>query len=516
MKNIFYILSLMLIVSVTLTSCKKEEKEKRIDTDSGYYIGEVNSDGKAHGYGVFYWNNGNRYEGEWANGHLTGKGTYYWACGDKYEGDFVNGERTGKGTMTWKDGTTITCQWSNGTPTDVDNKTFAIWAIKYWYYWNNTVGVINLDYYNSASALLEAVKYRDDYQSEIYDADRPDELYLYGREIGYGFGARWNATGDLRVAWVYPDGPAAKQGITRGCRITEINGATASEQNTDNLITEAEGASVNITVEYPGGETKSIALASQKHDITSVLYKEVIQTPSSKVGYIVLKSLVSPNENEINNAINTLANSNIQELILDLRYCDNSSLSTFINTANMLVPSAADGKVFLKCTYNQDRATNVSYLFTKTNSLNMSRIIVLTSKSTYYAGEWLILGLQPYCNMVLIGSKTDGTEAHQYLSWTLPSKREKIALTGRLVENSAGRNSLGGLQPNYSAADGLDRNWGNREESLLQSALSFIEKGYVKSSGENAFMQSTLPLIHEPNSRMEALPPPEEIIKTSR
>ena len=56
LKNIFYILSLMLMVSMTLTSCKKEEKEKRIDYANGYYIGEVNGDGNPHGYGIYNWN----------------------------------------------------------------------------------------------------------------------------------------------------------------------------------------------------------------------------------------------------------------------------------------------------------------------------------------------------------------------------------------------------------------------------------------------------------------------------
>ena len=87
------------------------------------------------------------------NGLQHGQGTYYGIDGTRYEGEWIEGYRTGKGTMTWKDGTTITCQWSSGTPVDVDNKTFIIWAIKYWYYWNNKVGVINPDYYNSASAL---------------------------------------------------------------------------------------------------------------------------------------------------------------------------------------------------------------------------------------------------------------------------------------------------------------------------------------------------------------------------
>ena len=44
-----------------------------------------------------YWNDGDRYEGEWRNGKYEGKGIYYWNDGDRYEGEFRNGKAEGKG-----------------------------------------------------------------------------------------------------------------------------------------------------------------------------------------------------------------------------------------------------------------------------------------------------------------------------------------------------------------------------------------------------------------------------------
>ena len=560
--------TVLLILSILLFSCAKEEKNLagnyRKDYDNGYYEGDFNEKGERHGIGTFYYDNGNKYEGQWVNGYRTGQGTftwangdkyegqfvngylhgngtifwangdkyegqwvddsrtgqgtYFWANGDKYEGDFVQGNRTGNGIMTWKDGTRIVCKWNDGAPVDTDNKTFATWAIKWWYFWNDKVGVINPDYYNSASALLSSVRNNDEWLSTVQDANLPESLFFSGKEIGYGFGIRSYYTDDIRVAWVHPNSPAAKEGIKRGYRIDYINGEYPAGQNIGNLYTESEGNMIEINVSYTnssGGGGGRIRLTSQKYDIASVLYQEVIQTPSKKVGYLVLRSFVEPNENEIMNAISTLANANIQELILDLRYCSGGHYETLQKTASLLAPTSANGKVFLNRNYNKDRSSsNYSYLFEKTNSLNMSRIIVLTTQSTTNTGEWLIAGLQPYCNIVQLGTFTGGGDIYGTSSWTLPDQKEILRLVTSIVENSAGNNTLSSLQNDYYLADGLDKDWGDRDETMLQGALYFIENGYIPYDDPLNFTlsQPVLPVIHEPVSPVEPLKLPNEVI----
>ena len=44
-----------------------------------------------------YYNNGDRYEGDWRNGKKEGKGIYYYNNGDRYEGDWRNDKKDGKG-----------------------------------------------------------------------------------------------------------------------------------------------------------------------------------------------------------------------------------------------------------------------------------------------------------------------------------------------------------------------------------------------------------------------------------
>ena len=73
--------------------------------DNGYYEGSF-KDGTQirHGFGTYYWKNGDKYVGDYKNDERTGYGTYTWANGDKYVGDFKCDKRTGYGTYYWKEG----------------------------------------------------------------------------------------------------------------------------------------------------------------------------------------------------------------------------------------------------------------------------------------------------------------------------------------------------------------------------------------------------------------------------
>lgn len=73
--------------------------------ESYYYSGwstyTVNENGKytdiPNGKGIATYSNGDKYEGEFANGFREGFGTYYWADGEKFEGQFKNNKRNGFG-----------------------------------------------------------------------------------------------------------------------------------------------------------------------------------------------------------------------------------------------------------------------------------------------------------------------------------------------------------------------------------------------------------------------------------
>ncbi len=60
----------------------------RANYGNGYYEGDFR-EGTAikEGHGTYYWNSGDKYEGNWVNDKQEGFGTYYYKSGDKYVGN---------------------------------------------------------------------------------------------------------------------------------------------------------------------------------------------------------------------------------------------------------------------------------------------------------------------------------------------------------------------------------------------------------------------------------------------
>ena len=69
----------------------------KININGGEYEGEVNSNGKPHGQGVWTHPSGRRYEGQCKNGKKHGQGTYTWPDGARYEGEWQDGKYHGQG-----------------------------------------------------------------------------------------------------------------------------------------------------------------------------------------------------------------------------------------------------------------------------------------------------------------------------------------------------------------------------------------------------------------------------------
>jgi len=57
-----------------------------------------------HGFGRYYWPDDRKYEGEWKRDKRDGHGKYTWANGDQYEGEFCDGKRIGPGVLTLANG----------------------------------------------------------------------------------------------------------------------------------------------------------------------------------------------------------------------------------------------------------------------------------------------------------------------------------------------------------------------------------------------------------------------------
>jgi len=577
MNKLLNFISVLLLLSILFTACKNGDDPventgpHREDYDNGYYIGEFNDKGERHGQGTYFWNTGDKYEGQWVNGKRHGQGTMTYANGDIYIGNWENSLRNGQGTLTYesgakyvgnwkegyasgqgemtyangniyigdwennlrngqgaltyksgakyvgnwkedyasgqgemtyengniytgnweksirngqgtytfKDGTIFTCEWKDDNPTD--EKCFLLAKMKYWYFWNKELGVVDVSKYASAEEMLNSLKNQLDLSSSITNTDEPSatsNLFFEGKDIGYGFGVRWDVYGDLRVAWVHEDSPANLYGIKRGWKILKINGTNVYSLGSIVVSTDKENQSMILDMKDENGVDKTITLVSKTFKIQSVLYSNTYQVSAKKVGYIVLKSFVQPNTDEVKQKISSLANSNIQELIIDLRYCSGGNYATLNEFANAVFPSSSNGKAFMTRKYNQDAAANdTTYLIQKSGSLNLDRVFVLTSSSTTNLGEYLLMCLKPYTKVIQIGLKTHGTDGYGTSIWTFNEKKSHTLITA-IFQNANKENCLGGFTPDCTTFDGVEKNWGDENEELLNNALYFIANGY--------------------------------------
>ena len=66
----------------------------------GKYVGEW-KDNQKHGQGTYTWPSGSSYVGNWKDGKKHGQGTYTYQTGSSYVGEYKDGKKHGQGTYTF-------------------------------------------------------------------------------------------------------------------------------------------------------------------------------------------------------------------------------------------------------------------------------------------------------------------------------------------------------------------------------------------------------------------------------
>lgn len=95
------ILAFLLLSSFSFVIAQKQAKGKCLQGDC------------LNGYGLYVFENGEKYKGNWLNGLFHGKGEYYYASGNFYQGTFFEGLRHGIGNFKWSDGTSYYGDYKN-------------------------------------------------------------------------------------------------------------------------------------------------------------------------------------------------------------------------------------------------------------------------------------------------------------------------------------------------------------------------------------------------------------------
>ncbi|GGW40572.1 S41 family peptidase [Arenibacter certesii] len=313
------------------------------------------------------------------------------------------------------------------------------------------------------------------------------------------------------VRYVVPNSNAASKEIERGDFFTGVNGITLNLDNYEELLFgENDTYTLNMATISDNviNNTNREVTLTKEADLTEnpVYIAKILEVNGRKIGYLMYNSFTNEFDEDLNDAFGTFKSAGVTDLVLDLRYNPGGSVNSAVLLSSMVYGPYSD-KVFLKARYNERlqegyENSNVdlnTYFSDKTdksspvNSLGLNKVYVLATGSSASASELVINGLDPYINVVHIGTKTTGknefsvTFVDDFDNGNVydPERENEInpdnhwaiqPLIGR-NENSVGFSDYtDGLQPDIALAEDLSNLGilGDKNEPLLKKAISEI------------------------------------------
>ncbi len=297
----------------------------------------------------------------------------------------------------------------------------------------------------------------------------------------------------IRVRYVHPNSPMADNGVKRGYELTQINGIAVMSLVSNNTFNSVFAQKTN-TFTFKDYEQKSFSFTATAREVsTRSFLKTQVITPQDfpglpyNVGYYNYLSFKATMLSDINNAMATLKAANIKELILDLRYNGGGDGKATSLLANYLAPVSANNKLLARREHNDKYRSWDSDAQTQTvierlsGSLDLNRLIILTSKSSASASEVLLNGLKPLMTVVHIGTTTYGKPNGMYV---LPYPEGNydsptyvfLPICFFSVNSTGYGHYVDGIVPDHYRPDDLYHDFGLQED-WVKASLQYIATG---------------------------------------
>ena len=401
----------------------------------------------------------------------------------------------------------LLCPWSalaQSSPANCSTPSQNLWVrdqLNTYYYWYQHLPAnVNPVRFSSPEAYLDAVRYRpiDNTYSYITTAAANDAFFSDSQFIGFGFGQQTTTT-EIRVLQVYGDSPALEAGLSRGDRITHVNGQSIESMVINGTIGGAFGATeigvaVEVTFVKPSGEQRSARMVKRLVTIPTVSLTHVVEVDGRKVGYLFFRNFVRPSAQALDEAFVALKAAGATELVLDLRYNGGGLVDVAVQLASLIGGTRTSGQVMINWIHN-DRIGPIANRVTRFNetpehALNLQQLVVITTRSSASASELIVNSLRPYIPVAVIGDTTYGKPVGQYSLEFCDKVLVPVAFSLRNANDEG--DFFDGIAPTCTAPDDITHQLGDPAEGSYAEALTFLRTGACspRAEGESGALRA--------------------------
>jgi len=357
--------------------------------------------------------------------------------------------------------------------------------------------------------------------------------------VSAGYGAQWVIVASrpprrVVVAYTEPRSPATAAKLARGAQVLTVDGV--------DLVNARDQASVDklnagLFPSDPGGSHRFSILdagSSKPRDVTMVATDvtgtpvqnvATLHVPGGSVGYMLFNDHLATSEKQLISAFDRLASDRVDDLVLDLRYNGGGYLDIASEVAYMIAgPAPTTGQAFEKTTFNDKYPTRdpvtgapltpVPFHTTSQGfsgprgvalpTLNLPRVLVLTSANTCSASEAIINGLRGVgVQVIQIGTTTCGKPYGFYPEDNCGTTYFSIQFQGvnakgfgDYPDGFSPANTAGGrgvVVPGCSVADDFTHALGNPKERRLAAALAYRIDGSCPAASAGASADTAVP-----------------------
>lgn len=333
-----------------------------------------------------------------------------------------------------------------------------------------------------------------------------------GIEVGYGFRLFIDDSTNpdqVTVAYVAPGSPADTAGITRGDKITTIDGFNFSDINRENARNALFPFTIGETHTFVFNNNTLINLQSAAVTMPPIDNYQVISQSGIDIGYLQFNDHTAASETQLFAAFEDFQTASIDELVLDLRYNSGGRLSIANQVSYMIAGPAkttALNKKFETLKFN-DRFLDEDIFFLDTGlnpntmteenlpALNLDRVVIISGPDTCSASESIINGLRGVgVEVILIGDTTCGKPFGFSAFENCGIAYLPILFQG--FNDTGFGGYIDGFKPNNktsdtfaitvdggcAVADDFTKSLGDNTEARLATALTFINDGITNGS----------------------------------